>query len=219
MDCSPPGSSIHGILQARILEWVAFPSPGDLPDPGIEPRSPALQGDALPSEPPGKFIKGEAAKSMAGKGEPQLALASGGRPLARLRKQGSWNASGGASRAGEEAGGASLLPALLHQGAAWLLRTACWAFLENTPAPVQTSALEIGRSPETRGSPGVTGQEQSSGLLMPAALTVCWRVSGQRSCRGGCGETCSPFSCTVVWDGGTSLPLARGFLSLVHQDP
>ena len=36
---SPPGSSVHGILQARILEWVAFPSPGDLPDPGIEPRS------------------------------------------------------------------------------------------------------------------------------------------------------------------------------------
>ena len=37
LDCSPPGSSVHGILQARILEWVAFPSPGDLPDPGIEP--------------------------------------------------------------------------------------------------------------------------------------------------------------------------------------
>ena len=36
--------------------WSAlpFPSPGDLPDPGIEPRSPALQADALPSEPPGK---------------------------------------------------------------------------------------------------------------------------------------------------------------------
>ena len=60
-DCSPPGSSVHGILQARILEWVAIsfsisfsPSPGDLPDPGIEPRSPALQADALSSEPPGK---------------------------------------------------------------------------------------------------------------------------------------------------------------------
>ena len=126
VDCSPPGSSVHGILQARILEWVAvpvsrgsfeprsptlqedaspaeppgkpkyyierkvkvkslsrvrlfaipwtvvyqaslsmgfsrqeywsglpFPSPGDLPDPGIDPRSPALQADALPSEPPG----------------------------------------------------------------------------------------------------------------------------------------------------------------------
>ena len=38
MDRSPPGSSVHGILQARILEWVA-PSPGDLPDPGIEPAS------------------------------------------------------------------------------------------------------------------------------------------------------------------------------------
>ena len=54
MDCSLPGFSIHGILQARVLEWVAIPSPGDLPDPGIEPRSPALEADALTSEPPGK---------------------------------------------------------------------------------------------------------------------------------------------------------------------
>ena len=38
-----PGSSVHGISQARILEWVAFPSSGDLPDPGTEPKSPALQ--------------------------------------------------------------------------------------------------------------------------------------------------------------------------------
>ena len=38
MDCSPPGSSVHGISQARILEWVSFPPPGDLPDPGIEPH-------------------------------------------------------------------------------------------------------------------------------------------------------------------------------------
>ena len=56
MDSSSPGSSVHGILQTRILEWVAIPSPGDLPDPGIEPRSPALQADSLPSEPPGKPI-------------------------------------------------------------------------------------------------------------------------------------------------------------------
>ena len=49
MDCSQPGSSAHGILQARILEWA-----GDLPDPEIEPRSPALQADSLPSESPGK---------------------------------------------------------------------------------------------------------------------------------------------------------------------
>ena len=40
----------HGILQARILEWVAFPSPGDLPDPGIKPGSPALQVDSLSTE-------------------------------------------------------------------------------------------------------------------------------------------------------------------------
>ena len=56
MDCSLPGSSVHGILQARILKWVSMPSLGDLPHPGIEPRSPALQVDSLPSEPPGKPI-------------------------------------------------------------------------------------------------------------------------------------------------------------------
>ena len=47
MDCSPPGSSVHGILKARILKWVPFPSPGDLPDPGVKPaslKSPALTG-------------------------------------------------------------------------------------------------------------------------------------------------------------------------------
>ena len=45
--CSPPGSSAHGILQARILKWDAFLTPGDLPDPGIKPTSlasPVLAG-------------------------------------------------------------------------------------------------------------------------------------------------------------------------------
>ena len=42
MDCSLLGSSVHGIFQARVLEWVAIPSAGDLPDPGMEPESPAL---------------------------------------------------------------------------------------------------------------------------------------------------------------------------------
>ena len=45
MDCSPPGSSVRGILQARILEWGTIPPPGDLPNPGIKPislLSPAL---------------------------------------------------------------------------------------------------------------------------------------------------------------------------------
>ena len=51
-----PGFSVHGIFQARVLEWVAISSPGDLPNPGIEPGSPALQADALPSEPPGKLF-------------------------------------------------------------------------------------------------------------------------------------------------------------------
>ena len=92
--CNPMDYTVHGILQARILEWVAFPfsrgsseprdwtqvsrteggfftswasreaqeywsgqpipSPGDLPDPGIEPGSPALQADSLPTELLGK---------------------------------------------------------------------------------------------------------------------------------------------------------------------
>ena len=39
--------SVHGILQARIPKWDPFPSPGDLPNPGIEPRSSALQADSL----------------------------------------------------------------------------------------------------------------------------------------------------------------------------
>ena len=54
MDCSPPGSSVHGILQARTLEWVAIPFSRDLPDPGIEPGSPALHADSLPTDPLGK---------------------------------------------------------------------------------------------------------------------------------------------------------------------
>ena len=53
MDCTLAGSSLHGILQARILEWVAISFSRDLPNPRIEPRSPALQADALISEPPG----------------------------------------------------------------------------------------------------------------------------------------------------------------------
>ena len=52
--CDPMGYPVDGILQARILEWVAFPSPGDLPNPGIEPRSPTLQPASLPAGPPEK---------------------------------------------------------------------------------------------------------------------------------------------------------------------
>ena len=51
-DCSPSDSSAHGILQAGTREWLPFPSPGDLPDPGIKPRSSASQADSLPPEPP-----------------------------------------------------------------------------------------------------------------------------------------------------------------------
>ena len=59
MDCGLPGSSVHGILQVRVLEWVAMLSPpGNLPDPGVQPKSPALQADSLLTEPQGKAIQG-----------------------------------------------------------------------------------------------------------------------------------------------------------------
>ena len=50
MDYSLPGSSVHGILQVRILEWIAIPFSRDLPNPGIKLESPSLQVDSLPSE-------------------------------------------------------------------------------------------------------------------------------------------------------------------------
>ena len=52
--CHPMDCTVHGILQARILECVAFCFSSDLPNPGIEPRSPTSQADSLPAEPPGK---------------------------------------------------------------------------------------------------------------------------------------------------------------------
>ena len=45
MDCSLPGSSVHGILRQEYWSGLPFPSPGYLPKPGIEPKSPALQED------------------------------------------------------------------------------------------------------------------------------------------------------------------------------
>ena len=59
MDCSPQGSSVHGILQARILDGLPFLPPGDLPDSGVEPMSPAspaLAGRFFITDPPGRPI-------------------------------------------------------------------------------------------------------------------------------------------------------------------
>ena len=57
MDCSPPGSFVHGILQ-RQEYWSGqpFPSPGDLPNPEIKPRSSILQADSLPNDPTEKLL-------------------------------------------------------------------------------------------------------------------------------------------------------------------
>ena len=52
--CYPMDSPVYGVLQARIMEWVAFPFSRGSSHPGIEPRSPSLQADSLPVEPQGK---------------------------------------------------------------------------------------------------------------------------------------------------------------------
>ena len=54
-DCCPLGSAVHGILQARILEWVAISFSGDFPDSGMEPVFPALAGRLFTTEPPQLF--------------------------------------------------------------------------------------------------------------------------------------------------------------------
>ena len=59
MNCSPPGSCDHGILQAKKLEWVAMPFSGDLSNPGLKPKSltsPALAGGSFTIEPPGLLL-------------------------------------------------------------------------------------------------------------------------------------------------------------------
>ena len=53
MDCSLPGSSVHGVSQARILEWVPIPFSWGFSDAGIESESPMFQAGSLPSEPQG----------------------------------------------------------------------------------------------------------------------------------------------------------------------
>ena len=65
MDYTLSSSSVHGILQARILKWVAVPFTGGSSQPGIRLRSPELRADSLPSEPPGKpKIKTEKSKNL-----------------------------------------------------------------------------------------------------------------------------------------------------------
>ena len=67
MDCSLPSSSVHEILQARILEWIAISFSRGSSDPGIEPGSPALEADALTSVPPGNLHAWGHTNAYAGK--------------------------------------------------------------------------------------------------------------------------------------------------------
>ena len=56
MDCSPPGSSVHGISRQEDWSGLPFPFPRDPPNPRVEPGSPALQADSLPIVPPKKLM-------------------------------------------------------------------------------------------------------------------------------------------------------------------
>ena len=56
MDCSLPDSSVCGISQQEYQSRLPFPPPGDFPDPGIEPTSPAFAGECFTTEPPGKPV-------------------------------------------------------------------------------------------------------------------------------------------------------------------
>ena len=73
--CDPIDYAVHEILQARILEWGSLSLlQGGLLNPGIEPRSPALQADSLPAEPPARPLPAEGrAKATAGRDGPAAA--------------------------------------------------------------------------------------------------------------------------------------------------
>ena len=73
----PMDYTVHGIVQARILEWVAFPFSRGSSQPRDQARSPALQADSLPSEPQGKPTCGSGKGS--GNGEPICGRKEGNR--------------------------------------------------------------------------------------------------------------------------------------------
>ena len=77
--CSPPGSSVHGILQARLLEGLPFLPAGDFPDPGIQSESPSLAGDSL------ALSHGESSKSNVYLCENTTFHIGGLRSITRLR--------------------------------------------------------------------------------------------------------------------------------------
>ena len=97
MDCSPPGSSVHGILQARILEWVAISFSRGSSGPGIKPTSltsPALAGRFFTTVPPGKPAEGSHTKQRnCGVGETALFWKTPSRVFYRVRSMPGFKAS------------------------------------------------------------------------------------------------------------------------------
>ena len=87
-----PHKIVHGILQTRILEWVAIPfSRGSSPNPGIEPGSPAIQENSLPTEPPGKPLTDASNWSKAvGNGCWRLSFSVHRRQVKRQRQSFGW---------------------------------------------------------------------------------------------------------------------------------
>ena len=83
-------SSVHGILHSRILEWVAIPPAGDLPDPGIKPTAPALTGRFSTAEPAGKPI-GAGNKMILGLGRLDLGVCMDQQVLGPVLQGPSWS--------------------------------------------------------------------------------------------------------------------------------
>ena len=91
MDCSPLGSSVHEILHARILEWIAIPFSRGSSNPGRESGSPALWADSLLSEPPGKPKTGKRTKKS--RSQHESVLNDGGSGAVHLENREDWSLS------------------------------------------------------------------------------------------------------------------------------
>ena len=85
VDSSLPGSSVHGILQQEYWSGLPFPSPGDLPDPGIEPVSSTVAGIFFTTEPPGKSHVQNTSHEMARLDESQAGIKIAGKKINILR--------------------------------------------------------------------------------------------------------------------------------------
>ena len=199
MDCSPSGSTVYGILQARILEWVTISSSRGSSQPRDQttsPMSPALQVDSLPAESSGKpdslKVSAKCSTETLGRirdGEGEIESHVG---IMLREVSGSGDRGDGSLTSGSPAGAS---------GSGWR----CSA-LSASAAPAAAGALHPGSAgarsgPAPAGTAPAAGQAEVWGLLGP--LQVPQSSQGPRP------ETRFPLSCQLCVDFGPSPPLAR----------